>query len=166
MPKNPNFGIIVSNACPKGPPPIYSIVMDAGSTGSRIHIYRFNACKTGMPALEDEIFHAIKPGLSSFEANPEESVNSLKDLMDLAMENVPQQFQEKTKLVLKATAGLRLLKAGKGKAILEHVRTFLGTFPFKLSDNAVEIMDGKDEGVFAWITGNYLLDNFNKNLNV
>ena len=155
-----------SESCPKGPPPVYSIVLDAGSTGSRIHIYRFNSCKTGMPLLEDEVFHAIKPGLSSYENSPKESVQTLSPLISLALENVPAELQPKTKIVLKATAGLRLLKKGSGEIILEHVREYLKSLPFQLSTNAVEIMDGKDEGVFAWITVNYLLDNFNKNTKV
>lgn len=154
-----------SQSCPGGPPSAYSIILDAGSTGSRIHIYRFNNCKQ-TPILEDEIFHAIKPGLSSYENSPQDSAKSLAQLMKLAMENVPSQLHSKTKIVLKATAGLRLLKEGSGNVILEHVRQYLMTFPFILDKDAVEIMDGKDEGVFAWITVNYLLDNFSKNTKV
>lgn len=116
-----------------------------------------------MPVLEDEVFHAIKPGLSSYENKPKDSVQSLSSLMNLAMENVPVELRSKTKLVLKATAGLRLLKKGSGEVILEHVKEYLMTFPFIITHDAVEIMDGKDEGLFAWITVNYLLDNFNKN---
>jgi Golgi nucleoside diphosphatase len=162
LPKALPFARLKSLSCPKGPNSAYSIVLDAGSTGSRIHIYRFHKCKA-TPVLEDEIFHAIKPGLSSFENEPKESVNSLSGLMKLAMENVPAQLHSKTKIVLKATAGLRLLKEGSGQVILQHVEQYLKTFPFILTENAVEIMDGKDEGVFAWITVNYLLDNLNKN---
>lgn len=159
------FARLSSLNCPKGPPAAYSIVLDAGSTGSRIHIYRFNNCN-GAPILEDEVFHAIKPGLSSYEDKPKESAQSLSSLMKLAMENVPLELHSKTKIVLKATAGLRLLKKGSGDVILRHVREYLKTFPFILTADAVEIMDGKDEGVFAWITVNYLLDNFNKNIKV
>jgi guanosine-diphosphatase len=151
--------------CPRGPPSAYSIILDAGSTGSRIHIYRFNNCKN-TPILEDEVFHAIKPGLSSYEDSPQDSAKSLSHLMKLAMENIPSQLHSKTKIVLKATAGLRLLKKGTGNVILQHVRQYLMTFPFILATDAVEIMDGKDEGVFAWITVNYLLDNFSKNTKV
>ncbi|KAJ2474974.1 Guanosine-diphosphatase, partial [Coemansia sp. RSA 2052] len=42
----------------------YVLMVDAGSTGSRIHVYKFNYCKNH-PMLEDEIFQQIKPGLSS-----------------------------------------------------------------------------------------------------
>ena len=43
----------------------YAIVFDAGSTGSRIHVYKFTR-KNGHLELLFELFEQIKPGLSSF----------------------------------------------------------------------------------------------------
>jgi guanosine-diphosphatase len=79
--------------------------------------------------------------------------------MQTALKSVPEQFRAQTPISLKATAGLRLLGQGQGDKILEKVREYLATFPFDLHDpkKSVEVMDGKDEGVFAWITVNYLL---------
>jgi guanosine-diphosphatase len=142
----------------------YAIVIDAGSTGSRIHVYRFNNC-ADTPELEDEVFKMTekKPqgsGLSSYDI-PEEAAESLDPLLEVAMEVVPENMKSCTPIVVKATAGLRKLGPEKSELILEAVRHRLETvYPFALvskEKGGVEVMDGKDEGVYAWITTNYLL---------
>ncbi|KAH0547549.1 Guanosine-diphosphatase [Glutinoglossum americanum] len=143
----------------------YAIVIDAGSTGSRIHIYRFNNCGD-TPELENEEFKmtAKRPegsGLSSYGDNPEEAAESLDPLLEVAMNSVPENLKSCTPIVVKATAGLRLLGPEKSGLILAAVRHRLETkYPFSLvsaEKGGVEIMDGKDEGVYAWVTTNYLL---------
>ncbi|KAI9005836.1 nucleoside phosphatase GDA1/CD39 [Phycomyces nitens] len=135
-------------------------MIDAGSSGSRVHIYRFNICREE-PQLENEVFHMIEPGLSAYQDDPQEAARSLDVLMEIANENVPLEEKHCTPLAVKATAGLRSLGNDKSALILDAVRSRLkATQPFPLAgDNAVEIMDGKDEGVYAWITVNYLLGN-------
>ncbi|KAI7829291.1 nucleoside phosphatase GDA1/CD39 [Kickxella alabastrina] len=133
-------------------------MVDAGSTGSRIHVYKFNYCKDH-PELEDEIFEQIKPGLSSFGDNAKGAAESLDVLMEVAMKGVPEQLHGCTPIAVKATAGLRMLGGDKGDRILQAIHDHLETdYPFKLiPNNPVEIMDGKDEGIYAWITVNFLL---------
>ncbi|CAG8603938.1 15467_t:CDS:2 [Funneliformis caledonium] len=137
----------------------YALMLDAGSTGSRIHVYRFNYCKAS-PELEDEIFAHVEPGLSSYGDDPEAAANSLNELMSVALKNVPKELRHCTPIAVKATAGLRLLGLKKSERILEAVREHLETnYPFYIVEKeGVVIMDGKDEGVYAWITVNYLLD--------
>jgi guanosine-diphosphatase len=135
----------------------YAVMIDAGSSGSRVHVYKFNYCKQE-PELENEVFHMLEPGLSSFDNDTEAAADSLEDLLQIALESVPQDMQHCTPIAVKATAGLRLLGAEKSDRILSAVRKRLeDKYPFPVS--AVEIMDGKDEGVYAWITVNYLLGN-------
>ncbi|KAJ2776459.1 Guanosine-diphosphatase [Coemansia javaensis] len=136
----------------------YVLMVDAGSTGSRIHVYKFNYCKA-MPELEGEIFEQIKPGLSSFEGDAQGAARSLDALMDVALRGVPESLRACTPVAVKATAGLRMLGAEKSDRILRAVEQRLrDEYPFQLvSDRPVEIMDGKHEGIYAWITVNYLL---------
>ena len=140
-------------------------MIDAGSTGSRIHVYRFNNCGS-TPELENEEFAMTekKPGgsgLSSYKADAEGAAKSLDPLLDVAMKHVPDELKSCTPIAVKATAGLRKLGEELSNKILAAVRTRLETaypFPVLAADKGgVEVMDGKDEGVYAWITTNYLL---------
>lgn len=143
----------------------YAIMIDAGSTGSRVHVYKFNFC-TSSPELEDEVFQMIQGGLSSYKEDARGAALSLKPLLETALKSVPASLQRCTPIAVKATAGLRLLGPESSSKILQSVRTMLETeYPFPIADegqsgkqNGIEIMEGKDEGVFAWITVNYLLN--------
>ena len=101
---------------------VYSIVLDAGSTGSRIHVFKFERRGAGAEAqlsLVSDTFEQLKPGLSSYRDEPEKAAQSLKPLLDIALRAVPQQLQAGTGLSLKATAGLRLLPGSKADDILK-----------------------------------------------
>lgn len=137
----------------------FALMIDAGSTGSRIHVYKFNNCNP-TPALEYEVFLMIRPGLSSYTDDPNAAAGSLDQLLEVAVKTVPKHLQSCSPVEVKATAGLRLLGHDTSQAILDAVRTRLRTkYPFPVSSraSAVEIMDGRDEGVYAWLTANYLL---------
>ncbi|KAK4546311.1 Guanosine-diphosphatase [Oleoguttula mirabilis] len=143
----------------------YALMIDAGSTGSRIHVYRFNNCGP-TPELEHEEFAMTAKkeggsGLSSYKSDAEGAAKSLDPLMEVAVKNVPDKLKGCTPVAVKATAGLRKLGPEMSDAILKAVRNRLETeYPFPvLSEErgGVEVMDGKDEGVYAWITTNYLL---------
>ncbi|TDL22138.1 hypothetical protein BD410DRAFT_788834 [Rickenella mellea] len=137
----------------------YALMIDAGSTGSRIHIYKFNNCGASAE-YEYEVFKQTHPGLSAYAGHPEQGAESLDVLLDEAVSVVPKSLHACTPVAVKATAGLRLLGPTTSAAILAAVRHRLEThYPFSVVEkNGVEIMDGKDEGVYAWITANYLLD--------
>ncbi|KAI5289834.1 Guanosine-diphosphatase [Ascosphaera aggregata] len=143
----------------------YALMIDAGSTGSRIHIYRFNNCGP-TPGLEHEEFKMTEKkkggsGLSSFKEDAEGAAQSLDPLMEHAVQSVPEEYRSCSPIAVKATAGLRMLGPEMSQKILEAVRQRLETvYPFPVvsqEKGGVEIMDGKDEGVYAWITTNYLL---------
>lgn len=141
----------------------YVLMIDAGSTGSRIHVYKFNNCGP-IPELEKEEFMMNEKsvgGLSAHKDDPVAAAKTLDPLMALAMEHVPDQLKKCSPVAVKATAGLRLIGKELADAILAEVRRHLEQdFPFPVvskEENGVAIMDGSDEGVYAWITTNYLL---------
>jgi guanosine-diphosphatase len=143
----------------------YALMIDAGSTGSRIHVYRFNNCGP-TPELEKEEFKMTAKGaggLSSYKGDAEGAAKSLDVLMEVAMKEVPDKLKACSPVAVKATAGLRLLGPEMSDAILEAVRTRLETvYPFPVvskKEGGVIVMEGKDEGVYAWITTNFLLGN-------
>ncbi|KAI0695295.1 nucleoside phosphatase family-domain-containing protein [Cytidiella melzeri] len=137
----------------------YALMIDAGSTGSRIHIYKFNNCGAS-PEYEYEVFKQMNPGLSSFAGRPLEAAQSLDVLLDEALKVVPSSLQKCTPVAVKATAGLRILGAAQSQTILDAVKHRIqDKYPFSMPDkDSVVIMDGSDEGVYAWITANYLMN--------
>lgn len=100
----------------------YAVVVDAGSTGSRVHVFKFLAGKGGALELQFDKFEQLRPGLSSYADDPPAAAKSLKPLLDLAMATVPKALQPSTHVMVGATAGLRLLPDGKADVILDEVR--------------------------------------------
>lgn len=103
------------------------------------------------------MFEYTKPGLSSFADNPEKGVATIANLLEKAKKEIPEKFWAKTPLLLRATAGLRLLPHEKAENLLNSVRDFLSKGPFITKENSVGIMEGTDEGIFSWFTVNFLL---------
>ncbi|XP_066854190.1 nucleoside diphosphate phosphatase ENTPD5 isoform X1 [Anser cygnoides] len=125
----------------------YGIMFDAGSTGTRIHIYTFvQKSPENLPELEGEIFESVKPGLSAYADQPEKGAETVKRLLDMAIDAVPPHLWKKTPVVLKATAGLRLLSEEKAQALLLEVKEVFEESPFLVPENSVSIMDGSYEG--------------------
>jgi guanosine-diphosphatase len=127
----------------------YAVMIDAGSSGSRVHVYKFTVCND--PVLEDEVFHMLEPGLSYYKDDSQAAAESLKKLMGIAVESVPKEFQSCTPIAVKATAGLRMLGQEQSKNILDAVRKYLENYPFPIATTGgVEIMEGKDEGLLGF----------------
>ncbi|KAF9111077.1 Guanosine-diphosphatase [Mortierella sp. AM989] len=156
------FSAHCKKAYPGRPLIQYVLMVDAGSMGSRIHAYKFNYCNA-TPELESETFDHVEPGLSSYSEDAGGAAQSLDKLLDAVLETVPAFLHSSTPIAVKATAGLRLLGEEKSNRILEAVRQRLESkYPFPIiGEQGVAVMDGADEGVFAWVTVNYLLDRFN-----
>ncbi|NXY15452.1 ENTP5 diphosphohydrolase, partial [Atrichornis clamosus] len=129
----------------------YGIMFDAGSTGTRIHIYTFvQKSPENLPELEGEIFESVKPGLSAYADQPEKGAETVKKLLDMAVDAVPPHLWKTTPVVLKATAGLRLLSEEKAQALLsEVVKEVFEESPFLVPEDSVGIMDGSHEGIIC-----------------
>ncbi|XP_035848136.1 ectonucleoside triphosphate diphosphohydrolase 6-like isoform X2 [Sander lucioperca] len=139
-----------------GPSFQYGIMFDAGSTGTRIHIFKFQIDNKEAPKLAHETFRAIKPGLSAYADDPQKCTAGILELLEVAKSSIPLSIWNATPVVLKATAGLRLLPGDKAKHLLDTVRALFVESPFLSRDDSVSIMDGTDEGISAWITVNFL----------
>ncbi|GFR62725.1 ectonucleoside triphosphate diphosphohydrolase [Elysia marginata] len=143
---------------------LFSVVIDAGSTGSRVFVFHFKARSGDFVdndgvRLESEYFQSVEPGISSYSKHPQEAANSLMPMLKRSLKHVPKELQEQTLVTLKATAGLRLLPRPKADAILSKIRQLLISSPYYLPDpSQVMIMSGEEEGLFGWVTINFLLD--------
>lgn len=137
----------------------YVAVVDAGSTGSRIIVYRYdspNETSNELRLLAGDFFHESKPGLSSYLDKPDEGVQSIEKLLKEARDFIPRHLLASTRLALRATAGMRLADKDKADLLIDKLRVLFANSEFKVDENAVQIIAGSDEGIFSWITVNYL----------
>jgi len=149
----------------------YGVVIDAGSSGSRVYICYWpphTGSKTELLNIKQmidvdgkPIRKKIKPGISSFANNPGNASESLRVLLDYAGHHVPRRKHHETPLYILATAGMRLLPKHKRNAILINLRKQVPLMTrFYVADSHIEIITGKQEGIYLWIATNYALNRF------
>ncbi|XP_024027561.1 apyrase 2 [Morus notabilis] len=139
----------------------YAVIFDAGSSGSRVHVFSFDRNLDLVPIGDDlELFEQIKPGLSAYASDPKAAAESLIGLLDKAVNVVPKNLRASTPVRVGATAGLRSLPGDTSERILQAVRDLLkDRSTFKLESDAVSVIDGTQEGSYQWVTINFLLGN-------
>ncbi|KAK9683978.1 hypothetical protein RND81_10G178700 [Saponaria officinalis] len=145
----------------------YAVIFDAGSSGSRVHVFCFDKNLDLVPIGDDlELFVQKKPGLSAFASDPQEAANSLVSLLKQAEDAVPKELRGKTPVRVGATAGLRQLAGDAPEKILQAVKDLLKDKSSLKSDPSdkdwVAVLDGTQEGAFQWVTINYLLGHLGK----
>ena len=67
----------------------YTVIIDAGSTGSRIHIYQYKSSRAGLAVVQQPVSSLkITPGLSAYAGQPDNVVLSLGPLLEYAYKQV------------------------------------------------------------------------------
>lgn len=124
------------------------IIIDAGSSGSRAHLYKYEKNKQGdLTNFEELLLNKVKPGLSEL------SLEEIPDYLSNLMKNVPERDFT---IDLYATAGMRLLPEYKQYAIYAKVRDWFANHEnFHLHD--AKTISGAEEGLFGWLAMNYAL---------
>lgn len=142
----------------------YAVIFDAGSSGSRVHVFCFDRNLDLIPIANDlELFLQLKPGLSAYAKDPTAAANSLQPLLEKAEAAVPQELRRKTVVRVGATAGLRQLEGDASDRILQAVRHYLkDKSRLKSKSDSVTVLDGSQEGAYQWVTINYLLGRLGK----
>jgi len=161
----------------------HGMMIDAGSTGSRLHVYELKprilvnehdvieavaGRKLTYPAANSRWTERLRPGLGSFssiqdEKKLEEAIAEyLTPLLKFAediLHSKTNDFAEYP-IFLKATAGLRVLSADDRTRVIGAVRTLFAnkTFcPFWFEEERVRTISGEEEAVYGWTGVNYLM---------
>lgn len=128
---------------------LYKVVFDAGSTGTRVHVFRFSSSKSSLRSQEDlalisiPLFAKIDGGISDYAVNVKGARPGLDELVSKARDAIPKSKWAETEAIFLATAGLRLLPANQASALLTEARNALARSGFKVG--LVDTIDGKLE---------------------
>ncbi|KPA75889.1 putative nucleoside phosphatase putativeguanosine diphosphatase [Leptomonas pyrrhocoris] len=175
------------SACAKSPVK-FSVVFDIGSSGNRVHVYKYSVnaatqdATTATPSvnalatlptttrprdilneikLDEELFRYNYDALTKLPNPVADAPRALRKLFDAAKAFVPQEQHVCTPVEFKATAGLRSVGADTATATLSAIRQAFLNESFWLRGSApVRMLDGKEEGPMAWLTVNFLLGSF------
>lgn len=153
----------------------YGVVLDAGSSGTRVYVYRWlnnfvarldTSKLHALPELEtkDKWTKKVHPGVSTFGTTPElVGDDHLRPLIKHALEYIPKRAVPQTPIFLLATAGVRLLPEFQRNALLRNICSYIRSetkFLLTDCDLHVQVIPGETEGLYGWIAANYLLGGF------
>lgn len=128
-------------------------VVDAGSTGSRLHIYSYDLDENNTLIHLNEIWNKkTNPGISTIDADPKKIDAYLTQLFsDAPVSSIPLYFY--------ATAGMRLQSQSKQIVMYQALKNwFIKHQEWQLIE--AKTITGKEEGIFDWLSMNYALGTF------
>jgi len=148
----------------------YAITIDCGSSGSRLHIYKWKHrhSPSSIPPFTPLFTkHAwtmhVEPGINSFVRDPDRTILHLRALLEFAKNSLSQWRSkwDRIPLYVKATAGMRLIKNLPSRdRIMQTIRDYLSDAtrnPFYFERSMARVISGEEEGVYGWMTTNYLM---------
>ncbi|KAG0039405.1 Golgi apyrase [Podila clonocystis] len=163
----------------------FGVVIDAGSSGSRIHIYSWinkdhihqstaqrdyiGVLPTIEPGVESgteqsgEWTKKTEPGIAEFKDRPDDVGEHLESLLDHALKIIPASEIPSTPIYLLATAGLRLVKDDIREQILANSCAYIKeNYKFKIGEckDHIKNITGQEEGIYGWVAINYLMGGF------
>ncbi|MBL7479382.1 multidrug DMT transporter permease [Legionella bononiensis] len=133
-------------------------VIDAGSTGSRLHVYSYDVDETRSPVNINEIWNKkIKPGFATIEPNS----NTIDAYLTTLLSGAPNQ---QIPVYFYATAGMRLLPVSKQKKYYDELQHwFSQQSQWQLVE--AKTITGTDEALYDWLSVNYHLGTLQKSPN-
>lgn len=137
----------------------YAVVVDAGSTGTRTFILHFSLDGNRKPVAIQTKGKKIKPGLSSYVANPADAIARFLDLFIDAATHIPKEFHSTTSVHIRGTAGMRLLEDKEQNNIWHTLHEGLSTssnFSFSVDLKNMGTIDGESEAYFGAIAANFI----------
>jgi len=146
----------------------YAVIVDAGSSGSRIYVYQYDSTQS-VPNLEQvkangkSWKYKKEPGISTLAGKLGEVEGYIQDLISHLKTGLPESVfpratWSQTPFMWFATAGMRLLKTKDADKLTNKIREVAGkkaVVPFKFENGWARTLSGEEEGAFAWISLNY-----------
>eukprot|EP00980_Cylindrotheca_fusiformis_P018174 scaffold5887_cov122-Cylindrotheca_fusiformis.AAC.3 len=164
------------------PDTFHAMMIDAGSQGTRLHIYEFperllyhrheithalNGYKLSLPTTNSRWTNRLRPGLD-FLANitdDEKLGKAMEEYLEPLMEFTKSVLADKKDdweaypIYLKATGGLRTLSTADRIRIISKVRKIFhdpSFNPFQFYDERARVISGEEEAIYGWTAVNYI----------
>ena len=160
----------------------HGLMIDAGSTGSRLHVYEFEPRvlnsveeielvvageELTYPGSENRWTDRLSPGISEFASYSDEELlpalaeylSPLLDFAKMVLENKQEEFGS-FPIYLKATAGMRCLTRENRNRIMNAVQSLFHNetyCPFEFEDERARVISGEEEAVYGWTAVNFLM---------
>ena len=124
-----------------------TIVVDAGSTGSKLHVYSYSS---SAPSQINELYvKRIQPGIASLPSTQ----SAMNDYLSQLFQDVSVQ---KVSLYFYATGGMRLHSQAEQEKYFTLLHNWFSQYPqYQLID--ARVISGSEEGVFGWLAINNAL---------
>lgn len=137
----------------------YAVVVDAGSTGSRLHVYSVTPTQTALPVIQEIYKQKDGAPIASFAAHPEQAGPALNKLLTNATAFLVGQGvseNEGVPIYVYSTAGMRLIPEQDAHKINHEIREYiLANYPlFSKTGVEVRTIAGSEEAFFAWASVN------------
>ncbi|XP_042868138.1 uncharacterized protein LOC122250667 isoform X2 [Penaeus japonicus] len=147
----------VGEGHPRAWQPVYTVVIDAGATATRLHIYSFlRCCIDNTFLLQKEDYFQVDDSLMNYVYTSHQIRELLLPLLRSARGLVPPKYLQHTPLLLRATPSLRLLPRIHATRLIHRARTIVSRSPFLVKNDHVTIMAGHDEAADLWLAANFL----------
>ncbi|PIA61807.1 hypothetical protein AQUCO_00200062v1 [Aquilegia coerulea] len=164
----------------------FTVVVDCGSTGSRVNVYKWFINDTNskenpilLQSFPDQSnkssdqgdgcqYHCrqTEPGLDKFVRNASGVREALEPLLLWAEKQIPSERHGYTSVFLLATAGLRKLPTQDSDWILETVESIVKTHPFVSRRNWIRVLSGQEEAYYGWVALNYKMGRLKSSIKV
>lgn len=151
----------------------FAVVIDCGSTGTRVHVYGWarslTAGKASLPVMLQPADNQQKsggayrrmetgPGLHHLAHNESGVKAAVEPLLNWAAKLVPASVHVSTPIFVLATAGLRRLPDSESRWVLDRVWSLLESSSFLCNRKWVRIISGVEEASYGWLALNYNRD--------
>lgn len=158
----------------RGSPKFY-VILDCGSTGTRVFVYRASANRKkggGLPILLSSLPEDLpskpnlqrgraynrmetEPGFDKLVHNVSGLMGAIKPLLQRAEKQIPKHAHKTTSLFLYATAGVRRLPSSDSEWLLNNAWKIMKNSSFLCQREWVKIISGMEEAYFGWIALNH-----------
>ncbi len=141
----------------------YQCIIDSGSTGSRIYIYRYQV-EAPLQTIEEVCSKRVNPSISSFAYDLQGLREYLQSLISFAEMKIEPSFHSSTSICLKGTAGLRTMPDKERMWIMNEVQGILKNTTFAFNPVETRVLTGGEEALFGLLATNIAFSNLTNKL--